>query len=193
MPRNIRYLVLVESILRIRHIPCVLIRILQSARHQQSSHRNHGQFRFHVYSLDVYLTQIQHRPSELLSFRISHNLVVYRIVIDISLQVEIAHQSPIPLVVVAQSAIILQGGFRFQLRIADVCIIKVVERRHAETLLGIQTYGEFARCKRIDVHKQGGRIFHLRLGRQSILHMVFHRRHQHRTLHFHPVQIQGRS
>ncbi|CUP78001.1 Uncharacterised protein [Segatella copri] len=63
----------------------ILISVLQAGRNFPilgwlQSHFSHG-----IDAPDVYLAQVEHRPTELLPLRISHNFVVHRIVIAIHL------------------------------------------------------------------------------------------------------------
>ena len=163
MPGDIGNLMTIIGVGAVGHIASILIGILGTYGSNHIATYGAAGLTLHIDALDVHLSQVEHRPSELLPFGIGHNLIVHRIVVDVSLKMQTTHHTAVPLVVVAHTAIILQSRLRHQVGSATYLrIVKVVERRHAEALLGIKTHRKVLTLKRIDIHKEG-RSKHRRL------------------------------
>ena len=57
----------------------------------------------------MHTPQVKHGPTELLSFGIGHNLVVYGIVIAVRLNVEVAEEATVPCLRVTKPQVVLDG------------------------------------------------------------------------------------
>ena len=81
----------------------------------------------------MHLAEVEHRPAELLSLGVCHNLVFHGVVVAVGLYAHMAHDACCPRLVEHQSHVILRGGLGAQHGIAHVGIVEVVEGGHAET------------------------------------------------------------
>ena len=110
----------------------------------------------------MYLAEVEHRPTELLTFGIGHDLIMYRIIIGIEVHLRMADDSLLEMFVQSEAEIILQSTLRHEVGIAHICIVEVVECRHTETLLDISPHGEKGALEGIDIHKKSGSEFRKR-------------------------------
>ena len=93
-----------------------------------------------------------------------------------------------------EAHVVLRGALRPQVGIADLRVVEVVERRHAEALLDIGPQGEpLAPAQGIDVGKEGGRQPRDVLRLCLVAPVVVNPRAHDRPLNFHVAVVDGRS
>ena len=137
VPGDIGYLVVVIAVGRIRHVTGILIGVLGTGRCHPVLADLEVCLCLHVDALDMHLAQVKHRPAELLPLGVGHDLVVYRIIIGVEVHLSVTDDAASEVLVQCEAHIILRSPFRYQVRIAQIGIIEVIERRHTETLLHI--------------------------------------------------------
>ena len=93
-------------------------------------------FSLGIDACDMNPSEIQHCPPKLLSLRISYNLSVNGVVVDISLQTKMLPKDVTKRLIKQTTYIVLNSCLGFQPRIAYLGIIQIVERGHPKTLLG---------------------------------------------------------
>ena len=132
VPRNIRDLVPVICVCGIRDIYRLLVSVLESGRGLHLA-ESPGRVQGDVNPLDVHLSEIEHRPTELLTFRVGYDLVRDVVVVGVHGSVDSAQSGHIHKILgVFQSDVELLGVFRLQEGIAHIRVVEVVERRHPE-------------------------------------------------------------
>ena len=152
MLRDIRNLVLVVGVVLVGHIDGTLVGVLQTqARlHLADLHLAVG---LEVNARDMHLAKVEHRPAELLSFRIGDNLVADNIIVAVGLQGDDARLAYFCRI--CRAKVILRRLLGFEVAVAHLGIVKVVEGRHAEIVLHKAAYREVPRAERIPVHEEG--------------------------------------
>ena len=153
VPGDIGNLVVVIAVGRIRHVTGILIGILGTGRRYKILTDLEVCLCLHVDALDMHLAQVEHRPTELLTLGIGHNLIVYRIIICVEVHLSMTDDAVGEVLVQGEAHIILRGPFWHKVRIAHIGIVEVVERRHTETLLHVGPQREERASEGIDVHK----------------------------------------
>ena len=153
VPGDIGYLVVVIAVGRIRHVTGILIGILGTGRRHKIPADLEVCLCLHVDALDMHLTQVEHRPTELLTLGVGDNLIVYRIIIRVEMHLSVTDDATGEVLVQREAHIILCGPFWHQVRIAHISIIEVIECRHTETLLHVSPQREERASEGIDVHK----------------------------------------
>ena len=141
--------------MRVGHVSCVLISVLQSAGNLQVFRRLDGQFGLHIDACDMHPAKIHHRPTELLSFRIGDNLVMNGVVIAVGLNAKVFPEAVFPCLVINHTYVILQCRLWFQVGIPHFRIIHIVECRHAEAAFHKGAHREALRPERIYIHEDG--------------------------------------
>ena len=124
----------VVIVCRICHIYSLLVGVLQFAGEIHLSRQTECQMGVCIDSPYPHTAQIKHRPPELLSLGICHDLILHLIIICVDSDTEKTEQTGVPRNIVENAHIVLCGRFRFQICISHIGIIQVVERRHPVAL-----------------------------------------------------------
>ncbi len=132
MPRDVRNLVTVVGIRRVSDINRVLPGVPQTDNGSQFSERQTG-VESRVQAGDPHLAQIEHRPAELLAFRIGYDLVGDPVAVAVDRDLDPGVSRHIHKLAGESGTHVELGGiFRLQGGVAHIGVVEVVEGRHPE-------------------------------------------------------------
>ena len=81
---------------RVGDVAGILVGILYAPGEGEVAQRLEVGLCFDVYTLDVHLAEVEHRPTELLSLGVCHNLVFHGVVVAVGLYAHMAHDACCP-------------------------------------------------------------------------------------------------
>ena len=107
----------------------------------------------------LYSAEVEHRPAKLSAGGVGNDFVGYDVVIAITRDFKCVEEGLLPALPVADASIVLDRKLWFEVFVADVGIIEVVERGHAESPLAEGPQLQVVPGKGSVVDKECGGVF----------------------------------